>query len=257
MDQLGTITRTVSDGQGRKLSTRVGTDDTPTTGFWSPTNNTGTSNMVQVTSYQYDGGGVGDGNLTLVTQYPGGSAAAEETQTWFDWRDRAVATKSGVQTSEGSGVNRPLTVYTLDNLNEVTETQVYAADGVAPTISGGVLSLSGTVTVSDLRAQSATSYDEQGQVYRTDTYDVNPSTGSVGTNTLYSLTWHDAWGNVIETQAPGGLVTKDTFDGAGRKTAAYVTDGAGGTSYSAASSVASDDVLTQTAEHLRRRTGTG
>ena len=49
----------------------VGTNDTPTSGEWSPTNNDGTSNMVEVESYQYDGGGVGDGNLTQVTDYPG------------------------------------------------------------------------------------------------------------------------------------------------------------------------------------------
>jgi len=244
LDQLGTITRTVYDGQGRKVSMWVGTNDTPATGYWSPTNNTGTSNMVQVTAYQYDNGGVGDGNLTAVTQYPGGAAAAEVTQTWYDWRDRAVAQKSGVQSSEASGVNRPLVVYTYDNRNEVIETQVYAADGLAPTIVGGVLSLPGGIS-SYLRAQSTTSYDEQGRVYRTDTYDVNPSTGAVGANTLYALTWYDARGHVIETQAPGGLVTKDTYDGTGRKTAEYQTDGAGGTSYAAASSVASDNVLTQ------------
>jgi RHS repeat-associated protein len=42
--------------------------------------------------------GVGDGNLTQQTQYPGGSAAAETTQNWFDWRDRTVAAKGGAQT---------------------------------------------------------------------------------------------------------------------------------------------------------------
>src|SRR5262245_17288369 len=34
----GTIQRTVDDSLGRVVSTWVGTDDTPTTGFWSPTN---------------------------------------------------------------------------------------------------------------------------------------------------------------------------------------------------------------------------
>ena len=57
----------------------VGTNDTPTSGEWSPTNNDGTSNMVEVESYQYDGGGVGDGNLTQVTDYPG-------------WRGRTLRT---------------------------------------------------------------------------------------------------------------------------------------------------------------------
>ena len=84
-------------------------------------------------------------------------------------------------------------------------------------------------------------------MYRTDTYDVNPSTGAVGSYTLYTLNWYDQRGNVIETQAPGGLVTKDTYDGAGRLTMEYQTDGGGGTGYAAASSVSSDTVLTQTA----------
>src|SRR5262245_9722412 len=75
---LGTISRTVHDGQGRVVSEWVGTDDTPTTGFWSPTNTAGT-NLVKVREYEYDGGGVGDGNLTKITAYPGGSAANRVT----------------------------------------------------------------------------------------------------------------------------------------------------------------------------------
>jgi hypothetical protein len=63
------------------------------------------------------------------------------TDYWYDWRDRQVAEKQGVQASESSGVNRPLMVYTYDNLDEVTETQMYTADGVTPSIVGGVLSL--------------------------------------------------------------------------------------------------------------------
>ena len=54
----GTIYRTVYDSYGDALSNWVGTNDTPTSGDWSPTNNDGTSNMVEVASYQYDNGGV-------------------------------------------------------------------------------------------------------------------------------------------------------------------------------------------------------
>ncbi len=52
---LGTITRIVRDGQGRVISEWVGTDDTPTSGFWSPTNTDGT-NLVKVSEYEFDGG---------------------------------------------------------------------------------------------------------------------------------------------------------------------------------------------------------
>jgi len=67
----GTIYRTVYNSLGEEISDWVGTNDTPSSGEWSPTNNTGSSNMVEVSSYQYDNGGVGDGNLTQETDYPG------------------------------------------------------------------------------------------------------------------------------------------------------------------------------------------
>jgi len=50
----GTINRTVYDGNGRVVSKWVGTDDTPGSGFWSPTNNTSPSNMVEVEKDYYD-----------------------------------------------------------------------------------------------------------------------------------------------------------------------------------------------------------
>ncbi len=98
----GTIDRTVYDGQGRPISEWIGTDDTPTSGTWSPSNTAGT-NLVQVRAYEYDGGGVGDGNLTKETDSPGGGAADRVTQYYYDWRDREVAVKEGVQTTEIHG----------------------------------------------------------------------------------------------------------------------------------------------------------
>jgi YD repeat-containing protein len=225
------------------VSQWIGTDDTPTTGFWSPTNLTGTD-MVDNADYQYDGGGVGDGNLTKVTQHPGGSAADRVNEFWYDWRDRQVAEKAGVETSESTSVNRPLIVTTYDNVGELTETQQYDGDGVTPTISSGVLSLP-SGTDADLRAQSTTSYDELGRAYRQDTYDVDPSNGSVGTYTLYSETWFDSRGNVIKTLSPGGLVQKLAYDGLGRTTVSYTTDGGGDSGYSDASTVTGDTVLEQ------------
>jgi YD repeat-containing protein len=70
VDADGNITRIVYDDLGRETSTWVGTNDTPTSGYWSPTNNTGTSNMVEVSANVYDNGGVGDSNLTESIQFP-------------------------------------------------------------------------------------------------------------------------------------------------------------------------------------------
>lgn len=51
--------------------------------------------MVQVAANEYDHGGVGNGNLTKSTLFPGGGAAPRVTQNAYDWRNRMVATKSG------------------------------------------------------------------------------------------------------------------------------------------------------------------
>src|SRR5262249_4282444 len=46
-----------------------GLDDTPSSGEWSPSNTSGTD-LVKVGENVYDGGGVGDGNLTQTTAIP-------------------------------------------------------------------------------------------------------------------------------------------------------------------------------------------
>jgi hypothetical protein len=110
----GTIYRTVYNSLDEAVSAWVGTNDTPASGEWSPTNNTCTANMVEVSSCQCDNGGVGDGNLTQETDYPGLCAANRVTDYWYDWRVRQVAVKSGVQSSENEGTNRPILVTTYD-----------------------------------------------------------------------------------------------------------------------------------------------
>ncbi len=239
----GTIYRTVYNSLDESLSDWVGTNDTPTSGEWSPSNNTGSANMVEVASYQYDNGGVGDGNLTQETDYPGLGGNNRVTDFWYDWRDREVAVKSGVQASENDGTNRPIVVTTYDNLDEVTETQQYVGDGVTPTISNGVLQ---ALPAADLRAQEIDNYDDQGRVYKTQVYDVNPSNGSVSSTALTTNDYYDHRGDLMAESAPGGLWSKSVYDGAGRDTMDYTTDGAGGTTWSAAASVASDTVLEQT-----------
>ena len=127
-DPSGTIYRTVFDGQGRVVSKWVGTNDMPTSGAWSPSNPAG---MVEVESDVYDGGGVGDGDLTQETHYTGegGSDPNEVIDYFYDWRDWLVAEKDGVQSSESTSVNRPITYNTYNNLNEITEIQTFDGDG--------------------------------------------------------------------------------------------------------------------------------
>src|SRR5205823_4431047 len=109
----GTIYRTVYNGLDEAVSQWVGLDDTPTSGTWSPTNTAGTD-LVKVVEYEYDAGGVGDLNLTKITAHPNGGAADRVTQFWYDWRDRAVVEKDGVEASENTAVNRPIIYLTFD-----------------------------------------------------------------------------------------------------------------------------------------------
>src|SRR5262249_37319625 len=134
----GTITRTVYDGLDRVVSTWVGTNDTPATGLWSPTNNTPPSNMVPVSEYVYDNGGVGQHNPPQSTQIPGGGNPARITQYFFDWRDRQVAQKHGVLAGESDGTHRPIIYLTYDNLGQVTSQSQYDGDGVTITSTAGV-----------------------------------------------------------------------------------------------------------------------
>ena len=165
------------------------------------------------------------------------------TQLWYDWRDRLVASKSGVEANENDGVNRPIVYVTYDNLDEAVETQQYDGDGVTLTTSNGVPQ---PPAANLLRAQAVTSYDDQGRVYQTQVYDVNPTTGAVSTTALTTNDYYDHRGDLIAESAPGGLWTKSQFDGAGRDVMDYTTDGAGGATWAAASSVANDTVLEQT-----------
>ena len=252
-DKSGTITYTVHDGLGRVISSWVGTDDT---GFThdNPGPGTGTNNMVKVAEYQYDGGAVGDSNLTQTIQHPTGSTDStydRVTQNFYDWRDRLVASKSGVQGSESTSDNsHPISYVDLDNLGEATASYQYDGDNVSITSTSGVPQppLS---SLHLLRAASTASYDEQGRVYRTKVYSVDPLTGNAASAALTSDTWYDHRGNVIKTAAPGGLVTKMVYDGAGRPTVAYQSDGGGDAAagasgnWSDAGSVSGDVVLSQ------------
>jgi RHS repeat-associated protein len=242
----GTIYRTVYDGLGRVVSHWVGTNDAPGSGFWSPDNNTSPSNLVKVDEYVYDGGGVGDSNWTKTIEHPGGGAADRETDVFYDWRDRLVAAKAGVQGTEDTATHRPIGYLTYDNLSEVIRAQQYDGDGVIITDANGD-AVPDAPSASLLRAQADTAYDDQGRVYLSTVYSVNPSTGAVSSTGLTTNTWYNHRGEVVKVSQPGGLVTKSAYDGAGRQTVRYTTDGGGpGASWLDALNVIGDAVLEQT-----------
>jgi YD repeat-containing protein len=148
-----------------------------------------------------------------------------------------------VQASEDPTTHRPISVTSYDNLSEATQVQQYDGDGV--TVSIGADGSTVVLSTARLRGQTQTSYDDQRRVYQTQTYSVDPVSGTVSTNFLTSNTYYNHRGQVIETAPPGGPVTKTQYDGAGRLSVTYTTDGASGITWAAAGSVASDNVLEQ------------
>ncbi len=227
----GTITRTLYDNLDRPVSTWVGTDDTTTTGTWSPANTAG-ANLLEIESAIFDNNGPGDGNLTQTSTYVGSSQSwpIRVTRFYYDWRDRQAAIKAGVALNadgtenllaESDGAHRPISLTTYDNLDEPTLQQAFDGDGVAVSQSGSEVTVPSTAL---LTSQKGNSYDSQGRVYHTQTYSVDPTTGAVG-NAITGNVFYDPDGNVLAVYATGKPTVKYLYDGADRLVAKYVTDG--------------------------------
>ena len=240
----GTIYRTVFDGLGRAVSSWVGTNDTPISGLWSPTNNNGAANMVQVSAYEYDNGAAGDGNLTKTTQIPGGSEADRVWEYFYDWRSRHVASKGGVETTESSDTQRPLFYTEYNNLGQIVASEQYDGDGVTITDanSDGVPD---QPSASLLRARQTFEYDDQGRLFRSHVFLIDQATGAVSTDSLTTNLFFDHRGNLIKSSMPGGLVSKVQIDGAGRVVKSFTTDGGGDSGWADADDVTGDVVLEQ------------
>jgi len=236
----GTITRTVYDDIGRTGSTWIGTDDVPSSGDWSPTNNSG-ANMTKVVQIEYDGDSAGgNGNITKTIRYltDDVEANARVTELKYDWRDRRVFTVDAEEYSSKVTYTR----FELDNLGRTTKIERYYDaddDEDFPT--------DGTVDAGDrLLARTETLLDELGRVYRTKSYAVDPDDGAVG-SCLVADTWRDAAGRAIKQQQPGSeAFTKTTYDGLGRAVKQYVGYDTDETAYTDADDVTGDTILAQT-----------
>ena len=111
----GTIHRYIFDRRSRVVAYWKGTDDIPTSGIWDPENNTAETNLVQVYTYEYDGGGFGNSNLTKMVAHSGTA-----TYTWnnkYDFRNRLVE-----QWRPAAIVSK----YTYSNLDEITQVELYS-----------------------------------------------------------------------------------------------------------------------------------
>jgi RHS repeat-associated protein len=196
VDPTGTIDRTVYDVRGLTVSTWAGTDDRRATDADPTGGGAAGNNMVRIAANEYDGGSAGgDGNLTGQTLDVDATTTRVTTFT-YDFRDRLTAT-------DGEEDFYQEQVY--DNLSQVI--RVDHRDGG----SGG-----------NLVARDEADFDDRGRVYRTRTFAVDPTTGTVG-NSLVDNTWYDASGNTLCSLPVGSQAfTKMTYDGVGRTIAGYI-----------------------------------
>jgi len=246
-----TIYRTLRDDLGRTVSTWVGLDDND--GAWDDPGDAG-DDLAQSAAYEYDGGGVGDSNLTKAINYPN-SSGGRWTQYFHDWRNRLTATKLGGTSSPGGEdqkVQRQVMYYTRDNLGQITQVDTYDGDEVSISYSSGVPS---APDADAIRSRVAMAYDELGRAYQTSVYNVtytldgnaDPDTATVGSgsNALDTGYWYDSRGNLIKTSNSGGLIIKSTYDGLNRLSIQYASDGGSDSGYGDADDVSGDKVLAQ------------
>jgi YD repeat-containing protein len=175
----------------------------------------------------------------------GGSEPDRVTEFYYDWRNRQVASKGGVEASESTSLNRPIFYQELDNLGQVTASEQYDGDNVS-IVDANSDGVPDKPSSSLLRARGTSEYDEQGRVFASHVFSVDPSTGSVSTDSLTTDTFYDHRGQVIKTESPGGLVQKQQYDGAGRVVKSFTSDGGGDSGWSDADDVTGDKVLEQT-----------
>lgn len=172
--------------------------------------------------------------------------SARKGEFFYDWRNRLVAAKGGVEASESTSVQRPITYYEYDNLDRVFATEYYDSDNVTIT-DGNSDGVPDKPSMSLRRARNVTHFDEQGSAYQSEVFSVNQSNGTLSTYTLKTDVWYDHRGNVMKQVAPGAGTTKMVYDGAGRLAKTYVSDGGGDSNWGHADDVVTDKVAWQQA----------
>jgi len=88
-------------------------------------------------------------------------------------------------------------------------------------------------------------FDDQERVYKSITFSVDQILGTISAMGLVTNSWFDRRSQVMKTSLPGGLVSENQYDGAGRTKKTFTTDGGGDTGWSNADDVTGDNVLSQ------------
>ena len=219
----GTIMRSVYDARDRLVSRWKGTNDTPAVGDWSPSNNDGSSNMVQITSAIYDNGNAGPDLLTQQIVHADAGVTYSTNMT-YDYRYRPIVVR---------GADKVAITTIYDNLGRAIISQTFADANE-----------NFVVESTELRSKSESFYDERGQMWKSVIHEVSPTNGAIG-DRLETTYWYNARGMQVKSRSPSKLFAKTQFDGVGRPVASYSSYQDSETSYADALTTTGDIVITQ------------
>ncbi len=200
---VGTIARTVYDRLSRVSSTWIGTNDTPPSGEWSPSNNVSPANMLKTGEAHFDADGVGDGNLTQSKIFAA-DTTSYATAYQYDFRNRMT---------DFRGPDNVAVKRTLDNLGQLTRQDTYA-DANTDFVIGST----------ELRDRYDTFWDDKGGLYQEDHYQV---TVGVAGDVLTTKHWSDYQWRRVKTKTANGLFYKVVYNTIGEATFTAVSFDAG------------------------------
>ena len=146
-----------------------------------------------------------------------GIGANRVSEFAYDWRDRQVMSKSGVEAVEAESVNRQVSWQSYDNLGQVISRAQYDGDGVSISGDGDDDGVPDAPDAAKRRRFSRSFYDNQGRMFRGQEYLVDQGSGEVYDVKLQSDSWFDKRGNTIQSTRPNGPASQFQFDGAGRQ----------------------------------------
>ena len=196
--------------------------------------------MQRMSLTEYDGGGVGDGHVTMsVTYY--GTGATDNTGQIFHRNHRGqlrgIEPIYNYNPTTGSSSKRfPVTIQDVDWSGRVTTVSTYSA---APSYTWSYIVKWVDDYAEDVGTDrltvSTTSYDDLGRVYRTESFSVDDDEGGTYLyDRLQTDRYYDRNSQLIaESRAHGGA-TEYAYDGLGRQYETRVVEDLEATKYSSA-----------------------
>jgi RHS repeat-associated protein len=161
---------------------------------------------VATTQYEYDSGGVGNGNLTSMTAVIDGSTGDRVTQYTYDERDRLILVENPLPPHE---------LFAYDNLDRLTQRALYET---VPTLPQAPTEETDRALFVEML------YGQRGLMFR-ERQRINPGSGGSSQGYLHTDYWFDEAGRVVGFAPPTSARTKTTYDGLGRPSVVYTSDG--------------------------------